>query len=126
MPPQSREYPPISPLTTGLTGRCPRCGDGRLFKGFLNVAPHCEDCGLEFAFADSGDGPAVFVTLIAGFIVLGLALWLEFTYEPPFWLHLIVTLPLTLIICLGMLRPLKGILIAQQYQTKAQQMRTPG
>ena len=56
-----RRYAPISPLTTGLAGRCPRCGDGKLFSGFLTVAPRCDVCGLDYAFADSGDGPAVFV-----------------------------------------------------------------
>ena len=76
---EERRYPPISAISTGLAGRCPRCGDGRLFQGFLTVAPKCEVCGLDFGFADSGDGPAVFVTLIAGFLVVGLALIVDMT-----------------------------------------------
>jgi uncharacterized protein (DUF983 family) len=120
MGPGDRDYPPISPISTGLAGRCPRCGDGRLFRGFITLAPHCEACGLDFAFADSGDGPAVFVALFGGFIVLGAALWTEIVYQPPMWLHMVLFLPLTLIVCLGMLRPLKGILIALQYRNKAE------
>ncbi len=118
-----RYFPPQSPISTGLLGRCPRCGEGKLFRGVITLRPRCDACGLDYAFADSGDGPAVFVILIAGFLCLGLVLWIEFTYEPPFWVHLVVSLPLTLLICLGMLRPLKGILIALQYQNKAEQGR---
>jgi uncharacterized protein (DUF983 family) len=116
---EQRPYPPISAISAGLAGRCPRCGDGPLFRGFLTVAPKCKVCGLDFGFSDSGDGPAVFVTLIAGFVVLGLALVLDMTYEPPIWVFLVIFIPLTLVVCLGMLRPLKGILIALQYKNDA-------
>jgi len=116
---EQRPYPPISAISTGLAGRCPRCGDGRLFQGFLTVASKCEVCGLDFSFSDAGDGPAVFVTLIAGFVVLGLALVLDMTYEPPIWVFLVIFIPLTLVVCLGMLRPLKGVLIALQYKNDA-------
>ena len=116
-------YPPQSPYDVGLKGRCPRCGEGHLFKGFITVAPKCEACGLPFDFADAGDGPAVFVILFAGTIVMGLTLWMEIAYEPPVWVHLAITLPLLLIVVLGMLRPLKGLLIALQYRNKAEQGR---
>lgn len=116
-------HAPQSPYATGLAGRCPRCGQGRLFSGFINLAPKCDVCGLDYKFADSGDGPAVFVTLFAGFVVLGAALWTELNYEPPFWVHMVIFLPLTIIVCLGMLRPLKGLLIALQYRNKAEQGR---
>lgn len=119
-------YPPQPPFSTGLSGHCPRCGQGKLFDGFLTLAPRCQSCGLDFKFADAGDGPAVFVTLLAGFVVLGMALWTELKYEPPIWLHLVIFLPLTLIVCLGMLRPLKGILVALQYRNKAEQGRLEG
>ncbi len=122
-PRHEHEYAPQSPYATGLAGRCPRCGEGRLFKGFITPAPRCEVCGLDLAFADSGDGPAVFVSLFAGFIVLGAALWVELSYEPPFWVHMVVFAPLTLIVCLGILRPLKGLLVALQYYNKAEQGR---
>ena len=117
------EFPPLSPVATGLAGRCPRCGRGPLFAGFLGIVPVCVACGLDMGFAVAGDGPAVFVTLIGGFVVLGLALWTELTYDPPMWLHLAIFLPLTLIVCVGLLRPLKGMLIAQQYRTRAEQGR---
>ena len=117
------QYPPLSPWSTGLSGRCPRCGDGRLFRGFISVAEKCDVCGLDLKFADSGDGPAIFVMLIAGFLIVGVALWLEVSYEPPIWVYIAVLLPLTLIVCLGMLRPLKGVLVALQYANKAEQGR---
>ena len=117
------QYAPQSPYATGFSGRCPRCGEGHLFTGFLNVAPSCDNCGLDLKFADSGDGPAVFVMLLAGFIVLGTALWVDVTYEPPLWVHLVIFLPLAIIVCVGMLRPLKGVLVALQYKNKAEQGR---
>ncbi|MBX9738788.1 MAG: DUF983 domain-containing protein [Beijerinckiaceae bacterium] len=116
-------YPPQSPYHTGMRGLCPRCGQGRLFTGFINVAPKCEVCGLDFAFADAGDGPAVFVTLLAGFVVMGLALWTVVVYEPPMWLFMLIFLPLALFVSLGMLRPLKGLLVSLQYRNKAEQGR---
>ena len=118
--PDDRDYPPISPISAGLAGRCPRCGDGRMFSGFITVAPRCEVCGLDYSFADSGDGPAVFVALFGGFAVLGAALWTEIVYQPPMWVHMVVFLPLTLVVCLGLLRPFKGLLIALQYRNKAE------
>jgi len=117
---EGRRYAPISAISTGLSGRCPRCGDGHMFKGFLNVAARCEACGLDYSFADAGDGPAVFVTLIAGFLVLGAALAVDVAYEPPLWVYLVFFMPLTLLVCLGLLRPLKGLLIASQYYNKAE------
>ena len=116
-------YSPQPPVATGLSGHCPRCGQGKLFSGFLTVAPRCQSCGLDFKFADAGDGPAVFVILLAGCLVLGAALWLELKYEPPFWVHLVVSLPLTLVVCLGMLRPLKGVMVALQYRNRAEEGR---
>lgn len=97
-----------------------------MFQGFLNLAPRCELCGLDFSFADSGDGPAVFVTLIAGFLVLGAALAVDVAYEPPIWVHIAIFLPLTLLVCLGLLRPLKGLLVATQYKNKAAPGRLDG
>jgi uncharacterized protein (DUF983 family) len=111
------------PIKAALTSKCPRCGQGKLFDGFLTLAPRCDSCGLDYSFADSGDGPAVFVTLLAGFVVLGLALWVELTYEPPFWLHLVIFFPLTIIVCLGMLRPLKSFMVAAQFHHKAEEGR---
>ncbi|MFN3523877.1 MAG: DUF983 domain-containing protein [Phenylobacterium sp.] len=113
-----------NPLLAGLTGRCPNCGEGHLFEGFLRVAPRCEACGFDLAKADSGDGPAVFVILIAGFIVAFGALFTEFALHPPVWVHLVLWLPATLVISLLLLRPLKGIMLAAQFANKASEARS--
>jgi uncharacterized protein (DUF983 family) len=110
---------PPNPILAGLAGRCPRCGKGKMFSGFLRLEPACETCGLDYSFVDAGDGPAVFVILIAGFIVVGAALIVETLYQPPFWLHAAMWLPLILITTLAPLRALKGVLIALQYHHKA-------
>lgn len=112
-------WPPIEPIGAGLKGRCPRCGEGRLFSGFLTVAKSCGVCGLEYEFADAGDGPAIFVMLIMGFVVVGLALWFELTFEPPLWLHFILWVPLAIPLCLIPLRLAKGVLITLQYANRA-------
>lgn len=116
-------FPQVSPFYAGLMGRCPRCGEGRLFNGFLTVAERCEHCGLDFAFANSGDGPAVFIILIAGFIVTGAALAVEILYKPPLWVHAALWLPLGLGLPLLMLRPFKATLVALQYRFRAQEGR---
>ncbi|RJG47316.1 MULTISPECIES: DUF983 domain-containing protein [unclassified Mesorhizobium] len=112
-------WPPVEPIAAGLKGRCPRCGEGRLFSSFLTVAPRCGTCRLDYSFADAGDGPAVFVILIIGFIVVGSALWMEVTYNPPLWLHFLLWIPLTVILSLTALRLIKGVLITLQYRNKA-------
>jgi uncharacterized protein (DUF983 family) len=108
-----------SPVVAGLMCRCPRCGGGKLLDGFLDVRPACESCGLDYGFADAGDGPAIFVILLAGFIVVGSALAVEVLYEPPLWLHALLWLPLILVTTLLPLRALKGLMIALQYRNKA-------
>jgi uncharacterized protein (DUF983 family) len=94
-----------------------------MFQGFLKINPTCEVCGLDLAFADSGDGPAFFVMSIVGFVVVGLALWVEFTYAPPIWLHLVMWFALTAILSLALVRPSKGVLVALQYHHKAEEGR---
>jgi uncharacterized protein (DUF983 family) len=94
----------VSPMVAGLLGRCPRCGKGRLFQGFLALRPRCEHCGLDFSFVDSADGPAVFVIFISGFVVAGSALAVEMLYAPPYWVHAVLWGPLILITTLGPLR----------------------
>jgi uncharacterized protein (DUF983 family) len=112
-----------SPVVTGLKGLCPRCGKGHLFQGFLKVRPKCEVCGLDFAFADSGDGPAFFVMSIVGTVVVALALWAEFAFSPPIWLHLVMWSALSIALSLGLVRPSKGVLVALQYHHKAEEGR---
>ena len=99
-----------SPYRAGLACRCPRCGKGRLFDGFLTFRSSCTVCGLQYSFADAGDGPAIFVILIAGCIVVGAALVTEIKYEAPFWVHALLWGPLNLAMTLGPLRGLKGLL----------------
>src|SRR3954468_5049956 len=106
-------------IMTGLACRCPRCRKGRLFSGFLNLRKECESCGLDYSFADAGDGPAIFVILISGFIVVGAALIVEVVYQPPFWVHALLWGPLILIVTLVPLRILKGLLIVLQYHHAA-------
>jgi uncharacterized protein (DUF983 family) len=115
--------PAVSPLYAGLLGRCPRCGKGSLFKGFLSVREKCTDCGLGFSFAEQADGPAVFIMLIAGFIVTGAALITELRYQPPFWVHAALWLPLGIGLPLLMLRPFKATIIAMQYKFRAEEGR---
>jgi uncharacterized protein (DUF983 family) len=107
----------------GIACRCPRCGQGKLFAGFLRLRPRCEACRLDYAFIDSGDGPAVFIILIAGAIVVTAALIVEVKYQPPFWVHAALWLPLILLVTLGPLRPMKGLMIALQYHHKAAESR---
>ncbi len=119
-------WPPVDPVNAGLKGRCPRCGEGRLFSGFLSVAPRCGVCRLDNSFADSGDGPAVFVILLIGFVVCGLALWLEVSVGPPLWVHFLLWMPLIVVLSLVALRLIKGLMIALQYRNKAAEGRLDG
>lgn len=106
-------------LRAALKGACPRCGYGRLFHGYLTVAPHCESCGLDYAMFDPGDGPAVFVVLIVGAIVCGAALFVEFTFHPPYWVHAVLWLPLITFLTFYLLRLMKALLLVLQYRNKA-------
>lgn len=106
-------------VLAGLLGRCPACSKGPMFHGFLTLRPTCPACGLDYRFADAGDGPAIFVILIGGFIVVFTALIVEVIYRPPFWLHAVLWGPLILLVTLLPLRAMKGLLIALQYHHKA-------
>ena len=112
-----------STLAAGLAGRCPACGRGKLFSGYLALAPRCNGCGLDYSFAEAGDGPAVFVILITGFVVVGAALFVEMAYAPPYWLHALIWGPLAILLPLLLLRSFKGVLIALQYKHKAEEGR---
>lgn len=111
------------PVFAGLRGLCPRCGRGGLFDGLLGLRPACETCGLDYGFADSGDGPAFFVMTIVGLVVVVGALSLELSYEPPYWVHALLWPGLILVMSLGLLRPLKGAMIAVEYANKAGEAR---
>ena len=109
----------VSPVSAGLRCRCPRCGRGALFAGYLTVAERCSVCGLDLRKADSGDGPAVFIIFILGFLIVPLALVFEAAVAPPLWLHMVIWPPLVLLGTLALLRPMKGLLIALQFHHKA-------
>ncbi len=111
-------HAPVSPFKAGLGCRCPRCGEGRLFSGFLDVAERCEACGLDLRAQDSGDGPAVFITFILGFVIVGLAIFVEVVFRPPYWVHVVLWPPVVIGLSLALLRPLKAALIALQYKHK--------
>lgn len=108
--------PPVSPLRAGLLCRCPACGKGRLYSGFLTIAKRCDVCGEDLAVLEQGDGPAVFVILILGFLIVGAALVVEVTFSPPLWVHALIWPPLILGGSLGLLRPFKGVLAAMHYR----------
>ena len=117
------EWAPLPPISTGIRGRCPRCGQGHLFNGFLTLRPSCEACGLDYSFADPADGPAFFVICFACVPSIALAVWLEVSFQPSFWVHLLISLPFLLLTCILPLRPLKGWLVASQFFYKAEQGR---
>jgi uncharacterized protein (DUF983 family) len=112
-------YPRLSPVKTGLAGKCPRCGRGNLFMAYLTVARQCTSCGLSYDFADGGDGAAWFVMLFVGLVGVGSILGIEAAYAPPAWVHVLIAIPLLIVLPLVLLRPVKGILINQQWLTSA-------
>jgi uncharacterized protein (DUF983 family) len=116
-------YPPVSPYAAGFAGKCPRCGEGALFKGFLGLRERCEACGLDYSKADSGDGPAVFVIFIVGFLAVALAFVARYVFFAPMWLAFLVSAGAAIILILAMLRPFKATLIALQYRHKAEEGR---
>ena len=112
-----------SPLQVALGGCCPRCGKGRLFHNIIVFEPACASCGLDFLAFNVGDGAATFLILIVGAIVTGLAMWLELSVSPPWYVHVMLWLPLTLVLSLGLMRVAKGLLIALEYRHEARQGR---
>jgi uncharacterized protein (DUF983 family) len=117
------EYPPLSSLKTGIRCRCPRCGEGPMLEGYLTIRKSCPNCGLSYAFADPADGPAFFVMSVVGVVGMAFFMTFEFTVHPPIWVHFVFTFPLIAAMCLGILRPFKGWMIASQYRHKALEAR---
>lgn len=114
-------WPPLSPISTGLACKCPRCGRGKLLRGFLAMRQSCDVCGLDYSFADPADGPAFFVLIFGCIPSLIFAVWFEVAVAPPIWVHAIVTLPIIILSCLLPLRPLKAWLVASQYRHNARE-----
>lgn len=118
---RGHDGPPIStgPLSTGLRCRCPRCGHGRLYAGFLTLVETCEVCGLDLRAADSGDGPAVFVMFLVLIVTVPLVFLVWAAFEPPIWVHLVLWPFLILGLSLWLLRPAKAIMVALQFKHRA-------
>ena len=108
-----------SPIASGLACRCPRCGQGKLLVGLLKPAPSCTNCGLDFRPAESGDGPVAFIILILGALVIPFVFWVEFRFDPPFWVHLVLWPPIVVGGMLLLTRPAKGLLIALHLHHRA-------
>ena len=117
----TRTTPP-APIPTGLLGRCPNCGKGKLFAGFLTLAPRCKACGLDYAFADTGDGPSFFASFLGGFLTLLVGVYAQIVYAPAWWVYALV-LAVGTAVTIWMIRPMKGVLVALQYANKAEQGR---
>ena len=113
----------VQPLESGLRGRCPRCGDKTLFAGLATFAPTCRACGLDFMGFNVGDGPAAFLIFIVGGIVVAMAILVELSLTPPWWVHVLLWLPLTAILTIGLLRVAKGLLLALEYRNQAREGR---
>ena len=114
---------PPPPFVAALRGICPRCGNAPLFSGLASFQPKCRACGLDFAGFNVGDGPAAFLIFIVGGIVVGLAIWVELRFSPPFWVHILLWLPLATALTIGLLRLAKGLLLALEYQRGAREGR---
>ena len=111
-----------SPLAAAGVGECPRCGERSLFDGWVRFAPKCRKCGLDFDSFNVGDGPAAFLILIVGAIVVAGAITLELAAEPPFWVHL-VWIPVAAALTIGGLRLAKAWLLGQEYRHRAREGR---
>jgi uncharacterized protein (DUF983 family) len=103
-------------LWNGLRGRCPNCGKGRIFRAFLKVQDQCEACGEELHHQRADDFPAYLVIVLVGHLVVPLVLHVEMTYQPAYWIHAAVWLPLTLALTLLLIQPMKGMVIALQWR----------
>ncbi|MCB2049360.1 MAG: DUF983 domain-containing protein [Novosphingobium sp.] len=117
--PDTKGQPGIVPAA--LFGLCPQCGARTLFEGVATFAPRCRVCGLDFARFNVGDGPAAFLTMVVGALIVGLALWLQLAVEPPFWVHIVLWVPLTAVAVVWGLRAGKAALLAAEYQRDAKE-----
>jgi len=109
------------PFVAALRGICPRCGNAPLFRGLAAFQPRCRSCGLDFAGFNVGDGPAAFLIFIVGGIVVALAIWVELKFSPPFWVHILLWVPLAAVLTVGLLRIGKGLLLALEDQRSARE-----
>ena len=113
------QFPPVQ---TGVKGRCPVCGEGTLFQGFLKFADHCEACHADFSIEDAGDGPTVFVIFIVGIFIVPLALAFSMALNAPMWLTFLIWIPIIIIVCLILLRVLRGVMFNLQWKHDAREI----
>ncbi len=113
---------PPTLLQAALKCRCPRCGEGPLFQGLLAVRPVCRVCGLDLSQADTGDGAASFIILILGSLMVGLAFWVEFRFNPPLWVHIVLWPSLIIPLSIALMRPIKAALVFQQFKNRSSEM----
>ncbi len=111
--------PAPTPARVAVRGLCPRCGAPTLFSGWTKFADRCRACGLDLSSFNVGDGPAAFLTLIIGAVIVTLAITVELNFSPPFWVHVILWVPLTAVAVIGSLRLAKGVLISLEYRNAA-------
>ncbi|MCB9948950.1 MAG: DUF983 domain-containing protein [Rhodospirillaceae bacterium] len=109
-------------MQAALACACPRCGKGRLFKGFLKIADRCDSCGLDLAKQDSGDGPAVFLIFILGALGVPLAFWIQFSFELPMWVAPSIASVFIVVLALVLLRPAKALVVALQYRHRRNEL----
>jgi uncharacterized protein (DUF983 family) len=105
-----------TPFMRGLRGRCPKCGEGKLFHAFLKVSDNCPACGEALHHHRADDFPAYLVIVIVGHIVVAATLVVEVTFAPPLWLHAVIWLPVTTAMALALLQPVKGAVVAFQWE----------
>ena len=107
----------VQAMWRGFRGRCPACGEGRLFRSFLKVNESCSECGEELHHHRADDFPAYLVIVIVGHLVVPLVLHVEMAYQPAYWIHAVMFLPLTLALALALalIQPIKGAVIALQW-----------
>lgn len=108
-------------VRTALLGLCPRCGERTLFGGVARFAPQCGSCGLDYGQFNVGDGPAAFLTLIIGAVIMGLVIWLQLTWSPPFWVHVVLWVPLTGLLVVWGLRAGKAALLGAEFARSARE-----
>ena len=111
-------------LRCGVLGRCPRCGEGKMFDGLLKLQKRCGVCDLDYGYATPDDGPAFFVMCFVTFPLIFFAMWIELAFDPPWWVHLLTSGPLLILGCVFSIRPIKGVLVASQYVNRAQEAGT--
>lgn len=108
-------------MKAAAMGECPRCGSRTLFKSVVSFADRCSSCGLDYSRFNVGDGPAAFLTLAIGTVLAILAIVVDQSFHPPFWVHVILWVPLTIGMVLYGLRIAKGMLLIVEYQRSARE-----